>query len=244
MRSERTRLLSLFWWCLAVLPALAQAPASELPATAAAQLAESLAASKSHARHIWRDTPPLNDDGTVNGYVEIARGDRRKWEFDMAANERAIDRMIPEQVGGYPVNYGFVPQTVSYDGDPFDILVLGPPIEGGRLVRGAIVGLMLMEDEKGPGRQGRRVDARRRGPAAASADRQRSPRDDRLLPALQAARARQVLEGARVGIDRRRSGVGQDHAPLFQRMPRRVGRAVPAVITLILKPSSANYVEP
>ena len=105
---------------------------------------------ESHARHIWRDTPPLNDDGTVNGYVEIARGDRRKWEFDMAANERAIDRTIPEQVGGYPVNYGFVPQTVSYDGDPFDILVLGPPIEGGRLVRGAIVGLMLMEDEKGP----------------------------------------------------------------------------------------------
>ena len=150
MRSERTRLLSLFGWCLAVLPALAQAPASELPATAAAQLAESLAASKSHARHTWRDTPPLNDDGTVNGYVEIARGDRRKWEFNMAANERAIDRTIPEQVGGYPVNYGFVPQTVSYDGDPFDILVLGPPIEGGRVVRGAIVGLMLMEDEKGP----------------------------------------------------------------------------------------------
>ena len=47
------------------------------------------------------------------------------------------------------MNYGFVPQTVSYDGDPFDILVLGPPIAGGSLVRGVIVGLMLMEDEKG-----------------------------------------------------------------------------------------------
>jgi len=150
MRGERPRLLSLFAWCLAVLPALAQAPASELPAAATTQLARSLAASKAHAQHVWRDTPPLNNDGTVNGYVEIARGDRRKWEFNMAANRRAIDRMIPEQVGGYPVNYGFVPQTVSYDGDPFDILVLGPPIEGGRLVRGAIVGLMQMEDEKGP----------------------------------------------------------------------------------------------
>jgi inorganic pyrophosphatase len=47
------------------------------------------------------------------------------------------------------VNYGFVPQTISYDGDPFDALVLGPPIPGGRLVRGVIVGFMLMEDEKG-----------------------------------------------------------------------------------------------
>ena len=42
-----------------------------------------------------------------------------------------------------------MPQTVSYDGDPFDVLVLGPPIEGGRWSRGVIVGLMRMEDEKG-----------------------------------------------------------------------------------------------
>jgi inorganic pyrophosphatase len=121
----------------------------ELPATAAARLSESLTESKPYAKHIWRDTPPINDDGTVNGYIEIARGDRNKWEFDMAANARAIDRVIPENIGGYPVNYGFVPQTVSYDGDPFDILVLGPPIEGGTVVRGEIVGLLLMNDEKG-----------------------------------------------------------------------------------------------
>jgi inorganic pyrophosphatase len=57
--------------------------------------------------------------------------------------------MIPVAIGGYPVNYGFVPQTVSYDGDPFDALVLGPPLDGGEIVRGVAVGLMLMEDEKG-----------------------------------------------------------------------------------------------
>ena len=102
-----------------------------------------------HARHVWRDEAPTNADGTVNGYIEISRGDRRKWEFDMRANTRAIDRVIPRQIGGYPVNYGFVPQTVSYDGDPFDVLVLGPPIAGGELIRGVIVGLMYMEDEKG-----------------------------------------------------------------------------------------------
>jgi inorganic pyrophosphatase len=121
----------------------------ELPAFATTRLSASLSESKPHAKHVWRDTPPLNEDGTVNGYIEIARGDRNKWEFNMATNVRAIDRVIPETIGGYPVNYGFVPQTVSYDGDPFDILVLGPPIEGGSLVRGAIVGLLLMNDEKG-----------------------------------------------------------------------------------------------
>ena len=120
-----------------------------LPGSGTTQLATSLEAATAHARHIWRDTPPLNSDGTVNGYIEISRGDRRKWEFDMRANALAIDRMMPEDIGGYPVNYGFVPQTVSYDGDPFDVLVLGPPLPEGEIVRGVIVGVMYMEDEKG-----------------------------------------------------------------------------------------------
>jgi inorganic pyrophosphatase len=126
-----------------------QAAPDELPATATDRLASSLDAARPHTRHVWRDTPPSNADGTVNAYIEIARGDRRKWEFDISANTRAIDRMIPEDVGGYPVNYGFVPQTISYDGDPFDALVLGPPLAGGTLIRGVVIGLMHMEDEKG-----------------------------------------------------------------------------------------------
>jgi inorganic pyrophosphatase len=123
-------------------------PPRELPASATTSLDRSLRAAR-HSSHVWRDTVPVNADGTLNAYVEIARGDRRKWEFDMAANRRKIDRMIPAAVGGYPINYGFVPQTVSYDGDPFDALVLGPPIEGGTLVRGIAVGVLFMEDEKG-----------------------------------------------------------------------------------------------
>jgi inorganic pyrophosphatase len=126
-----------------------QPPLSVLPPAGTTQLSASLKSATGHARHIWRDTPPVNDDGTVNAYVEISRGDRRKWEFDMGANARAIDRVISEDIGGYPVNYGFVPQTVSYDGDPFDALVLGPALPGGDIVRGVTVGLMYMEDEKG-----------------------------------------------------------------------------------------------
>ncbi len=124
-------------------------PSRTLPAMATTKLAASLASAKAHAKHVWRDTPPTNADGSVNAYIEIARGDRNKYEFDMGRNQRAIDRVVPEKIGGYVVNYGFVPQTVSYDGDPFDALVLGPPIDGGTVVRGVIVGLFLMEDEKG-----------------------------------------------------------------------------------------------
>ena len=136
-----------------VIAAVARGPAqssNSLPAPAAEALRASLKAAIAHTWHVWRDTPPINADGSINAYVEIPRGDRRKWEFDMARNERAIDRMIPADVGGYPVNYGYVPQTVSYDGDPFDALVLGPPLAGGRLIRGIPVGILFMEDEKGP----------------------------------------------------------------------------------------------
>lgn len=145
-----TRLLAALSFGVASLAAQGALPApNTLPAAATVKLTASLTASKPHAKHLWRDTPPFNDDGTINGYIEIARGDLRKWEFDIAKHGRVIDRMIPESIGGYPINYGFVPQTISYDGDPFDILVLGPPIEGGQMVRGLPVGLMLMEDEKG-----------------------------------------------------------------------------------------------
>jgi inorganic pyrophosphatase len=124
-------------------------PPQVLPGFATKQLADSLVASRAHARHVWRDTRPFNQNGTVNGYIEIPRGERRKFEFSMRHNRRAIDRVMPRSIGGYPANYGFVPQTVSYDGDPFDILVLGPAVVGGALVPGTIVGLMHMEDEKG-----------------------------------------------------------------------------------------------
>ena len=199
MRRERPRLLSLFGCCLAVLPALVKRPPLA-PATAAAQLRREPCRIEEPRWHIWRDTPPLNADGTVNGYIEIARGDRRKWEFDMRANARAIDRMMPGDVGGYPVNYGFVPQTISYDGDPFDVLVLGPPIDGGRLVRGVIVGLMFMEDEKGLDSKVVLSRLRRDGQPLYAADGRVQQRNRRLLQALQAARAGQVLEGAWLGI--------------------------------------------
>lgn len=118
------------------------------PAPAGLDLKRStyLEAAKAHPRHVWRDTEPLNPDGTVNGFIEIPLGDSTKWEFSIPLNRLEVDRMIPEALGGYPINYGFMPRTISYDGDPADIVVLGPALRGGELVKGRIVGLMRMVD--------------------------------------------------------------------------------------------------
>jgi inorganic pyrophosphatase len=133
---------------VAVVVALQAALPATLPPEAAAKLRDSLKSAAAHKAHLWRDTPTFQGI-LVNAYIEIPMGERRKYEFDMAKNERAVDRVMPESIGGYPINYGIVPQTVSYDGDPFDALVLGPAINGGELVKGRIVGVMHMEDEKG-----------------------------------------------------------------------------------------------
>ena len=42
----------------------------------------------------------MNEDGTVNAYVEIPRGELRKGEFDMKANAREIDCVMPPEIGG------------------------------------------------------------------------------------------------------------------------------------------------
>src|SRR5687768_2835297 len=80
-------------------------PPDTLPPMATTTLAASLEAARQHSSHVWRDTPPFASDGTVNAYIEIPRGERRKFEFNMKANERAVDRLMPEDIGGYPVNY-------------------------------------------------------------------------------------------------------------------------------------------
>lgn len=125
-------------------------PPATLSESAAAQLMRSLEAARPYKRHVWRDTAPLHGDGTVTAYIEIPRGDRQQWEFSIPRNRRIVDRVLPREVGGYPVNYGFVPQTISYDGRPFDALVLGRALRGGALVRGEVVGVVHLEGHHGP----------------------------------------------------------------------------------------------
>lgn len=93
------------------------------------------------------ENPPWD----VNVIIEVPLGsDPVKYEFDKASGAIYVDRFLHTAMF-YPANYGFVPHTLSGDGDPADVLVVGRvPVVPGAVVRSRPVGVLLMEDESGP----------------------------------------------------------------------------------------------
>ena len=82
----------------------------------------------------------------VNVVIEVPLGgDAIKYEIDKASNAMFVDRFLYTDMR-YPCNYGFIPGTLSDDGDPVDVMVYGnrPLFPGARPV-----GVLLMEDEAG-----------------------------------------------------------------------------------------------
>jgi inorganic pyrophosphatase len=97
-----------------------------------------------------QDAGRRGDDRTITCVVEIPRGSRNKYEFDPALNAIRLDRFISASVV-YPTDYGFVPDTLSTDGDPLDVLVcVSEPTFPGCVVIARPVAVFSMEDEKGP----------------------------------------------------------------------------------------------
>lgn len=85
-----------------------------------------------------------------NVIIEIsAESNAVKYEMDKDSGLLAVDRFMTTAMQ-YPCNYGFVPNTLSQDGDPVDVLVITPlPIQAGALVRARAIGMLNMEDEAG-----------------------------------------------------------------------------------------------
>ena len=83
---------------------------------------------------------------TVNALIEIPQGSRAKYEIDKETGLLKLDRVIYSSFH-YPVNYGFIPQTLGLDGDPLDILVMcSESIEPLCLVEAKVIGNMQMFD--------------------------------------------------------------------------------------------------
>ena len=73
-----------------------------------------------------------------------------KYELDKASGALFVDRFLHTAMF-YPANYGFIPQTLSEDGDPCDVLVLSAvPVVSGAVVRCRPVGALIMTDQAGP----------------------------------------------------------------------------------------------
>lgn len=88
-------------------------------------------------------------EGVVNALIEIPYGSNIKYELDKESGAVVVDRVLHSSVF-YPINYGFVPNTLADDGDPIDILVLNEqPLAPGCVIKCRLIGVLMMEDESG-----------------------------------------------------------------------------------------------
>ncbi len=97
-----------------------------------------------------RVTPGRDIPNDFNVIIEIPmHAEPIKYEVDKETGAMFVDRFMSTAMH-YPCNYGYIPHTISDDGDPVDVLVLSPvPLITGVVVRCRPVGLLKMEDEAG-----------------------------------------------------------------------------------------------
>lgn len=98
---------------------------------------------------------PIHSDGTVNVVIEIPTGTVDKWEVEKKTGNMSWEfrNDIPRKIKyiGYPGNYGMIPQTLlplelGGDGDPLDVIVLGPALERGTVVKAKLIGILKLLD--------------------------------------------------------------------------------------------------
>ena len=97
---------------------------------------------------IWHDIDEnrISPDEFV-AVIEIAKGSKKKYELDKETGYIKLDRILHTSTM-YPANYGFIPKTLSGDGDPLDVLVLSSEaLDPLVLVKCYPVGMMIMLDD-------------------------------------------------------------------------------------------------
>ena len=99
---------------------------------------------------------PRHKDGDVNALIEIPSGTLEKWELNKL-NGKIEQEFIYKKARivdyiGYPGNYGLIPKTLlskekGGDGDPLDVLVIGPPVARGSIIKSKIIGVLFLKDQ-------------------------------------------------------------------------------------------------
>ena len=92
-----------------------------------------------------------NPPHDVNVVVEVPLGGEPiKYEIDKDSDALFVDRFVATPMF-YPANYGYIPGTLSEDGDALDVLVVCPyPVVPGSVIRSRPIGVLMMTDEAGP----------------------------------------------------------------------------------------------
>ena len=97
----------------------------------------------------------INDDGSVNALIEIPAGTLEKWEYNKSTRKIELELINnkPRTINylGYPANYGMIPKTLlpknnGGDGDPLDVIVIGPSETKGTIVKCKIIGVLQLID--------------------------------------------------------------------------------------------------
>ena len=96
-----------------------------------------------------------NDDGSINALIEIPAGTLEKWEYNKSTRKIELELVNnkPRIINylGYPANYGMIPKTLlpknnGGDGDPLDVIVIGPSETKGSIVKCKIIGVLQLID--------------------------------------------------------------------------------------------------
>ncbi|MBC8210641.1 MAG: inorganic diphosphatase [Gammaproteobacteria bacterium] len=97
-----------------------------------------------------RVTSGQNCPNDINVIIEIpSHSDPVKYEVDKKTGAMFVDRFMGTSMH-YPCNYGYIPHTLSDDGDPADVLVVTPvPLISGSVIRVRPLGMLKMTDESG-----------------------------------------------------------------------------------------------
>lgn len=90
--------------------------------------------------------PPQSKPGILNVIIEIAAGSKNKYEFDKELNAFTLDRVLFSSVQ-YPLDYGFIPNTLGDDGDPLDgMVMMDEPTFPGCIIAARPIGMLEMVD--------------------------------------------------------------------------------------------------
>lgn len=82
----------------------------------------------------------------INVVIEIRKGERNKYEMDKDTGYITLDRVTPLAMG-YPIDYGYVPETLCDDGDPLDaLLIIDESVPHGVVVPSRPIGVLRMVD--------------------------------------------------------------------------------------------------
>ena len=106
-------------------------------------------------KNLLKDYPSKDSFGNVQAVIEVPAGRTEKWEVDKEDGDlkwnfkKGKPRVL--KYIGYPGNYGMVPRTLmpkelGGDGDPLDIILLGPPLNRGEVVSAKLIGVLKLLD--------------------------------------------------------------------------------------------------